>query len=74
MSLLGKVMKRTLSLKELISFEQGAWAAFTHVLQYLNTLNDQNPSKTVVHTAVADMTLLDVSPTRSEETEEHDQP
>lgn len=37
------------------AFDRGAWAAFNEVLLYLNTLNDQNPSKRVLYKQIFEM-------------------
>ena len=49
-------------MSERAAFERGAYAAFSHVLAMLNTLNDQNPDKKVIYRLVMEMTPDDVAP------------
>ena len=37
------------------AFDRGAYAAFNHILVYLNTLNEQHPDKGVLYKRILEM-------------------
>jgi hypothetical protein len=46
--------------QEKIAFARGAYDAFSYVLNYLNTLDEQHPDKAAIYKAVMNMTPLDI--------------